>query len=164
MKVQLMGSGTILREVIAAADLLKQDFDISADIWSMTSINELAREATDVSRWNQFHPTKKTKLSYVESMLNGRKGPAIIATDYTRAYANQIREYIPMQYTVLGTDGFGRSDTRANLRTFFEVNRFYVAVAALNSLADEGQIESKIVQQAIKKYKINPEKPNPIKV
>ena len=162
-KVQLMGSGTILREVIAAADLLKQDFKIEADIWSMTSINELAREAQDVARWNQLHPTRKAKQSYLEQMLAGRKGPAIIATDYTSTYANQIREYVPMPYVVLGTDGFGRSDTRANLRTFFEVNRYYVVVAALKALADQGEIDNKIVQQAIKQYNIDPEKTNPLK-
>jgi len=164
LRVQLMGSGTILREVMAAADLLKQDFDVESDIWSMTSINELAREAVDISRWNQLNPTKKSKQSYVEKMLTGRKGPAVIATDYTRTYANQIREYVPMNYVALGTDGFGRSDTRANLRTFFEVNRYYVVIAALKALSDEGEIDTKIVQQAIKKYNIDPEKPNPIKV
>lgn len=163
-KVQLMGSGTILREVIAAAELLKQDFDIDADIWSMTSINELAREATDVVRWNQLHPTKKARKSYVEQMLEGRKGPAVIATDYTRTYSNQIREHIPMKLVALGTDGFGRSDTRANLRTFFEVNKYYITVAALKALADEGELETKVVQQAIKKYNIDAEKPNPITV
>ena len=163
-KVQLMGSGTILREVMAAADLLKQDFDVDADIWSMTSINELAREAVDARRWNQLHPTKKARLSYIEQMLEGRKGPAVIATDYTRTYANQIREFVPMRYVTLGTDGFGRSDTRANLRTFFEVNRYYVVIAALKALSDDGELDSKLVQQAIKKYNINPEKPNPISV
>jgi len=163
-KVQLMGSGTILREVIFAAELLKQDFKIDADIWSMTSINELAREAADVSRDNQLHPTRKPKLSYVESQLKGSKGPAVIATDYARAYADQIREFVPMRYVVLGTDGFGRSDTRANLREFFEVNRFYIVVAALGALAEENEIENKVVQQAIKKYNINPDKPNPVTV
>ncbi len=163
-KVQLMGSGTILREVMAAADLLQQDFNIQSDIWSMTSINELARDGADVARWNQLHPTRKAKKSYVEKMLEGRKGPAIIATDYTRTYANQIRAFVPMRYEVLGTDGFGRSDTRVNLRTFFEVNRYYVVVAALKALADEGEIESKVVQQAIKQYGIDAEKPNPVKV
>ncbi len=163
-KVQLMGSGTILREVMAAADLLKSDFNIESDIWSMTSINELAREASDITRWNQLHPTKKAKQSYIGKLLSDRKGPAIIATDYTQTYSDQIRAYVPMQYTVLGTDGFGRSDTRTNLRTFFEVNRYYVVVAALKALSDDGEIESKVVQQAIKKYNIDPEKPNPLKV
>ncbi len=164
LKVQLMGSGTILREVMAAADLLKSDFKIEADIWSMTSINELAREASDVTRWNQLHPTKRAKQNYVGRMLNGRKGPAIIATDYNQTYSDQIRAYVPMQYVTLGTDGFGRSDTRANLRTFFEVNKYYVVVAALKALADDGEIDAKVVQQAIKKYNIDAEKPNPLKV
>ena len=161
-KVQLMGSGTILREVIAAAQLLKDDFDVNADVWSATSINELAREAKACSRWNQLHPTKKARQSYLETQLRGRKGPMIVATDYIRAYAEQIREYVWSRFVSLGTDGFGRSDTRENLRIFFEVNRFYIVVAALKALSDDGELDSKIVQQAIKKYGIDPEKPNPI--
>ncbi len=163
-KVQLMGSGAILREVIAAADLLKTDFDINADVWSVTSVNELAREAINCSRWNQLHPLKKARKSYLETQLQGRKGPAIMATDYTRAFVSQLREFIPMSFTTLGTDGFGRSDTRENLRIFFEVNRYYVVVAALKALADEGEIDNKIVQQAIKNYGIDSEKPNPVTV
>ena len=163
-KVQLMGSGTILREVMAAADLLKVDFDINADVWSVTSVNELAREAIDCSRWNQLHPLKKSRKSYLESRLQGRKGPAIMATDYTRAFVSQLREFVPMSFSTLGTDGFGRSDTRENLRIFFEVNRYYVVVAALKALADEGDIDNKIVQQAIKNYGIDSEKPNPANV
>ncbi len=163
-KVQLMGSGTILREVIAAAELLKTDYDINADVWSVTSVNELAREGIDCSRWNQLHPLKKARKSYLETQLQGRKGPAIMATDYTRAFVSQLREFIPMQFSTLGTDGFGRSDTRENLRIFFEVNRYYVVVAALKSLADEGEIDIKIVQQAIKSYGIDSEKPNPVSV
>ena len=163
-KVQLMGSGTILREVMAAADLLKADFDINADVWSVTSVNELAREAIDCSRWNQLHPLKKARKSYLESQLQGRKGPAIMATDYTRAFVSQLREFVPMSFSTLGTDGFGRSDTRENLRKFFEVNRYHVVVAALKALADEGDIDNKIVQQAIRNYGIDPEKPNPANV
>ncbi len=163
-KVQLMGSGTILREVIAAAELLKKDFKINADVWSLTSVNELAREAQDCARWNQLHPTKKARLSYLESQLQGRKGPVIAATDYIRAYTEQMREFIPSRFTSLGTDGFGRSDTREKLRTFFEVNRYYIVLAALKALCDDGEIESKLVTQAIKKYSIDPEKPNPINV
>jgi pyruvate dehydrogenase E1 component len=163
-KVQLMGSGTILREVMVAADLLKADFDINADVWSVTSVNELAREAMDCSRWNKLHPLKKTRKSYLESQLQGRKGPAIIATDYTRAFVSQLQDFVPMSFSMLGTDGFGRSDTRENLRIFFEVNRYYVVVAALKALADEGDIDNKIVQQAIKNYGIDPEKPNPANV
>ena len=163
-KVQLMGSGTILREVLAAADLLKTDFDINADVWSVTSVNELAREAINCSRWNQLHPLKKARKSYLETQLQGRKGPAIMATDYTRAFANQLREFIPMPFSTLGTEGFGRSDTRDNLRIFFEVNRHYIVVSALKALADEGEIENKIVQQAIKDYGIDAEKPDPASV
>ena len=163
-KVQLMGSGTILREVIAAAELLQADFDINADVWSVTSVNELAREAADCARWNGLHPTKKARKSFVETRLQGRKGPAIMATDYTRAFVSQLREFVPMSFTTLGTDGFGRSDTRAKLRTFFEINRYYIVVAALKALSDQGEVDNKVVQAAIKKYKIDPEKPNPMTV
>ncbi len=163
-KVQLMGSGTILREVMAAAQLLKDDFKINADVWSVTSVNELARDAKACDRWNQLHPTKKARQSYLETQLRGRKGPVIMATDYVRAYSEQIREYISSRFVSLGTDGFGRSDTRDNLRIFFEVNRYYVVVAALKALSDDGEIDSKVVQQAISKYGIDPEKPNPITV
>ncbi len=163
-KVQLLGSGTILREVIEAAGLLKNDFNVNADVWSVTSVNELAREAGDCARWNQLHPTKKARKSYLETQLHGRKGPAIMSTDYTRAFTNQLREYIPNRFVTLGTDGFGRSDTRENLRTFFEVNRYYVVIAALKALADDGEIDAKIVQQAIKKYGVDAEKPNPMTV
>jgi pyruvate dehydrogenase E1 component len=163
-KLQLMGSGTILREVIAAADLLKRDFKVNADIWSATSVNELAREARDCARWNQLHPTKKTRQSYLATQLRGRQGPVVFASDYIRAYGEQLREYIWSRYVTLGTDGYGRSDTRDNLRTFFEVNRYYIVVAALKALADDGEVDSKVVQQAIKKYQIDPEKPNPVSV
>ena len=163
-KVQLMGSGTILREVLEASELLKQDFDINSDVWSVTSVNELAREASDCTRWNQLHPMKKARKSYLQTQLDGRKGPAVMATDYTRAFVSQLREHVPMPFKTLGTDGYGRSDTRVNLRTFFEVNRFYIVVTALKALADTGEIEDKVVQLAIKKYKIDPEKPNPMTV
>jgi pyruvate dehydrogenase E1 component len=164
LKVQLMGSGTILREVIEAAELLKQDFEINADVWSATSINELAREARNCSRWNQLHPTKKARRSYLETQLQGRKGPVVVSTDYIHAYAEQIREFVPSRFVSLGTDGYGRSDTRENLRIFFEVNRYYIVVAALKALCDDGEIDSKLVQQAITKYGIDPEKPNPATV
>ncbi len=164
LKVQLMGSGTILREVIAAAALLKKDFKINADVWSVTSVNELAREAQGCARWNQLHPTKKARQSYLETQLRGRKGPVIISTDYIRAYAEQIREFVWSRFVSLGTDGFGRSDTRENLRIFFEVNRYYIVVAALKALSDDDELDSKIVQQAIKKYGIDPEKPDPVTV
>jgi len=164
LKVQLMGSGTILREVIAAAELLQADYEINADVWSVTSVNELAREAADCARWNALHPTKKARKSFLETRLQGRKGPAIMATDYTRAFVNQLREFVPMSFTTLGTDGFGRSDTREKLRMFFEVNRYYIVIAALKALSDQGEVDNKVVQAAIKKYKIDPEKPNPMTV
>ena len=165
LKVQLLGSGTILREVIAAADLLKEDFGVDADIWSCPSFNELRREGLDVQRWNMLHPDKKPRTTYVEQCLNGHKGPAVAATDYIRTYADQIRGFInDRSYTVLGTDGFGRSDTRAQLRKFFEVNRYYITVAALKALADQGDMPVKTVTDAIRKYRIDPEKPNPVTV
>jgi pyruvate dehydrogenase E1 component len=163
-KVQLLGSGTILREVMAAADLLQKDFGVSADIWSVTSFNELRREGVDCERWNMLHPEAARRASYVEQCLAERSGPVVAATDYIKAYADQIRPYIPARYKVLGTDGFGRSDTRKKLRHFFEVDRYYVAVAALKALADDGVIKAAEVSRAIKLYKINPDKPNPVTV
>ncbi len=164
LRAQLLGSGAILREVIAAADLLEQDFNISADVWSVTSFNELRREGLDVERWNMLHPEKKPRISYVEQLLAKRKGPVLAATDYIRSYADQIRSLVPQNYRVLGTDGYGRSDQRSQLRKFFEVNRFYIVVAALKSLADEGAVDASMVGKAIKKYRIDPEKPNPTTV
>ncbi len=164
LKVQMLGSGTILREIIAAAELLKTDFSVDADIWSVTSFNELRREGLDIERWNLLHPYKKPKESYVTQCLKKQKGPVIAATDYMKIYADQIRNFVPSRFDVLGTDGYGRSDTRKKLREFFEVNRYYICVAALNALAEEGQIEKEKVSEAIKKYGINPEKPNPVTV
>jgi len=161
-KVQLMGSGTILREVIAAAKLLEQDWSVDADIWSATSMNELTREAQDCDRWNRLHPLETAKVPYVEQCLKGRRGPVICATDYIRNYADQIRKWVPTRYEVLGTDGFGRSDTRAQLRKHFEVNSYHVVIAALKALADEGQLPAGKVAEAIKKYKIDSEKINPL--
>jgi len=162
-RVQLLGSGTILREVIAAADLLEKDFGVAADVWSVTSFNELRREGIDCERWNTLHPEAKPRLSYVEQCLDD-KTPVIAATDYIRAYADQIRPCIKAPYKTLGTDGFGRSDTRKKLRHFFEVDRYYVAVAALKALADTGKVDVKEVTRAIKLYQINAEKPNPATV
>ncbi|WP_174875027.1 pyruvate dehydrogenase (acetyl-transferring), homodimeric type [Vogesella oryzae] len=155
VKVQLMGSGTILREVIAAADLLRNDFGIASDIWSVTSFNQLRRDGMEASRHNLLNPVGEQRQSFVEQQLSGRSGPVIAATDYIRNYADQIREYVPGRYVVLGTDGFGRSDSRAKLREFFEVDRYYVAVAALSALAREGKIEASRVAEAIAKYGIN---------
>ena len=163
-RVQLMGSGTILREVIAAADLLEKDFGVSSDIWSVTSFTELRRDGIDCERWNMLHPEDKPRISYIEQCMAGHAGPVIAATDYMRSFADQIRNFLPGHYKVLGTDGFGRSDTRKHLREFFEVDRFYVAVAALKALADEGAIKASEVSRAIALYKINPDKPNPVTV
>jgi pyruvate dehydrogenase E1 component len=163
-RVQLMGSGTILREVIAAADLLKNDFGVTADIWSVPSFTELRREGLAVERWNMLHPTSPQKLSYVETCLANRSGPVVAASDYIKTFADQIRPYVPRRYRVLGTDGFGRSDERAKLRSFFEVDRYYMTIAALKNLADDEQISVSRVQEAIQKFNINPEKPNPVTV
>jgi pyruvate dehydrogenase E1 component len=164
LRVQLLGSGTILREAIAAAELLDKDFGVSADIWSCPSFNELRRDGFDAERWNRLHPESEKRVSHVERCLSGRSGPAIAATDYVRAFADQIRAFVPMHYTVLGTDGFGRSDTRSNLRRFFEVDRYYIAHAAIAALAAEGKMSAKDVARAIKTYNINPEKANPVGV
>src|ERR1035437_5016914 len=163
-RVQLLGSGTILREAIAAADLLKNDFGVDADVWSVPSFTELRREGLEVERWNMLHPTSPQRRSYVETCLADRRGPAVAVTDYIKAFADQIRPYVPRRYRVLGTDGFGRSDYRKRLRSFFEVDRYYVALAALKALADEEQIPASKVDAAIKKYNIDPEKPNPVTV
>jgi pyruvate dehydrogenase E1 component len=162
LRVQLLGSGTILREVIAAAGIMKADFGINADIWSVTSFTELRREALSIHRWNMLHPEKKKKTSHVENCLMGRDGPVIAATDYMKIHADQIREFVPGNYRVLGTDGFGRSDTREKLRSFFEVDRYYIVVAALKALFDDGKIEKQKVTQAIRQFNIDPEKPDPV--
>ena len=160
-RVQLMGAGAILREVEAAAAILETDYGVCADVWSMTSINELARDGKDAQRWNMLHPTEESKVPYVTQQLLGTQGPFIAATDYMKAHTDQIREFVPGRFTVLGTDGFGRSDTRAKLREFFEVDRRFVVVAALKSLADEGAVDPAIVAKAIDDLGINADKPNP---
>jgi pyruvate dehydrogenase E1 component len=162
-RAQLLGSGTILREVIAAADLLK-DCGVTADIWSCPSFTELRREAIETERWNLLHPEEPQRKSYVETCLSGRRGPVIAATDYMRLFADQIRTWVPGRYRVLGTDGFGRSDYRKKLRDFFEVDRHWVAVATLKALAEEGAIKPSIVADAIKRFGIDPNKPNPATV
>ncbi|HEY4316986.1 MAG TPA: pyruvate dehydrogenase (acetyl-transferring), homodimeric type [Herbaspirillum sp.] len=164
LKVQLLGSGTILREVIAGAELLRDDWGVDADVWSAPSFTLLARDGQDVERWNMLHPTEKQRTAYITECLEKTDGPIIVSTDYMRTFAEVVRPFIPKErsYKVLGTDGFGRSDTRAKLREFFEVNRYYVTIAALKSLADEGKIKTSVVAEAIAKYGINPEKPNPV--
>jgi len=164
LRVQLMGSGTILRESVAASQLLKNDWGVAADVWSCPSFTLLARDGQDADRWNLVHPGDAPRLPYVTQLLQGSEGPIVATTDYMRLFAEQIRAYIPSgrTYKVLGTDGFGRSDSRAKLREFFEVNRYYITVAALKSLAEEGKIDAKVVAEAIAKYGINPDKPNPV--
>jgi pyruvate dehydrogenase E1 component len=160
-RVQLMGCGTILNEVLAAADLLKNDFNVGADVWSVTSFNELRRDGLATHRWNLLHPAETPKRSYLEAKLADRKGPVIASTDYMRAFADQVRDQIRRTYVTLGTDGFGRSDYRVNLRRFFEVNRYYVALAALKALADDGDIPAATVAKAIETYQIDTERPAP---
>lgn len=164
LHVQLLGSGTILREVMAAADLLREDWGVSADVWSAPSLTLAAREGQDVVRWNLLHPTDEPRVPYVTQCLQDTTGPIIASTDYMRSFAEQIRPFMPKgrSYSVLGTDGFGRSDTRMRLREFFEVSRHFVTIAALKGLAEEGAIEASIVEQAIAKYGIDAEKPNPV--
>ncbi|EED36043.1 pyruvate dehydrogenase (acetyl-transferring), homodimeric type [Luminiphilus syltensis NOR5-1B] len=160
-RVQLMGAGSILREVEAAAAILEERFDVAADVWSMTSINELARDGKACQRWNLLNPTESAKVPYLTQQLAECEGPFVAATDYIRAHTDQIREFIPGSFSVLGTDGFGRSDTRRKLRQHFEVSREYVVLAALKSLADAGQIDVKVVADAIKTLGIDAQKPNP---
>jgi pyruvate dehydrogenase E1 component len=162
--VQLLGSGAILNEVIAAAELLKNDFNVAADVWSVTSYAELRRDGSAIERASMLTPEKKADVTYVEKCLKDHKGPVIAATDYVRAYADLIRPYIACTYVTLGTDGFGRSDTRDKLRHFFEVDRYYIAVAALHALQKDGEISASDVAAAIKKYNIDPKKPNPVTV
>jgi pyruvate dehydrogenase E1 component len=159
-----MGSGTILREVIAAADLLRDDWGVTADVWSCPSFTELRREGLDVDRWNMLHPAEAPRVPYVEQCLKGHEGPVVAATDYMKPFADQIRQFIPRRFRVLGTDGFGRSDYRVKLRKFFEVDRYYVTIASLKTLADEGTGSPARVAEAIKQYGIDPEKPNPVTV
>jgi pyruvate dehydrogenase E1 component len=157
-----MGSGTILREVIGAAELLSEDFDISSDVWSVTSFNELRRDGLEVERWNQLHPADKPRTCYVEECLNGREGPFVAATDYMKVVPDQIQRWVPGTFVSLGTDGYGRSDARKALREHFEVDRRYIVVTALKALADEGTIDQKTVAMAIKKYGIDPDRPDPV--
>ena len=160
-RVQLLGSGAILREVIAAAELLSDDWNVAADVWSVTSFNELRREGLGAQRWNLLNPDQPLRSSIVERNLGARRGPVVATTDFIKAFADGIREFVPHRYKVLGTDGFGRSDTRQKLREFFEVDRHFVAVAALKALADEHEIEVSVVSDALERYGIDRKKPSP---
>ena len=160
-RAQLLGSGTILKEALAAAKLLEADFGVLADVWSVTSYNELARQGRDIQRWNRLHPDDPSKTSFVFDQLNECEGPVIAASDYNRAYADQIREFVPSRYVVLGTDGYGRSGTRKQLRNFFEVDHKHIALAALTALVEENALPKTILNDAIQRYHIDPDKPNP---
>jgi pyruvate dehydrogenase E1 component len=162
--VELLGAGTILREVEAAAEILEKDYKVAANVWSLTSVNELAREGKAVQRWNLLHPAEEPRMAYVTECLQGAGGSVVAATDYMKAHTDQIREFIPGNFTVLGTDGYGRSDTRSRLRQFFEVSREFIVLAALKSLADEGKIDLAEVGKAVKSLGINPDKVDPTKV
>ncbi|MBV8471981.1 MAG: pyruvate dehydrogenase (acetyl-transferring), homodimeric type, partial [Hyphomicrobiales bacterium] len=160
-RVRLLGSGAILREVEAGAELLAKDFGVSSEIWSVTSFTELRRDGLDAERWSMLHPEEPRRVSYVEQALAKGVGPVVAATDYMKAIADGIRPYVPARYKVLGTDGFGRSDYRRQLRSFFEVDRYHVAVAALKSLVDDQLLPAKRVTEAIARYKIDPDRPSP---
>ena len=164
VRATLFGSGTILREVIAAAEILENRFGVPADIYSVTSFSELRRNALETERWNLLHPTQPQRICYVQQALADREGPFIAATDYMKTVPDQIRQWVPGRYAVLGTDGFGRSDSREQLRRFFEVDRHYIVVAALKALADEGKLDMKTVTQAMQAFGIDSEKPDPVKV
>jgi len=166
MRVQLLGSGTILREVIAAAEMLESEWGVAADVWSATSFTELRRDGLAAERWSLLHPEAKPRVPYVTRVLQEKSGPVVAASDYIKTFADQIRPFIPQgrSYRVLGTDGFGRSDSRAKLRQFFEVDRCFVTIAALRTLMDSGEVKAKTVADAIKKYGINPDKADPTTV
>jgi pyruvate dehydrogenase E1 component len=163
-RVQLLGSGTILRESLAAQELLEQEWNVVADVWSCPSFNELAREGQDCERYNLLHPTQTQRTSFVAQQLGGHDGPVVASTDYMKAYAEQIRPFVPKgrTYKVLGTDGFGRSDFRGKLREHFEINRHYIVVAALSALSQDGTVAAAVVAQAIEKYGIDADKVNPL--
>jgi len=160
LRVQLMGSGTIFREVIAAADLLAENHGVQADIWSILGVNQLHREGVLNEDWNRMHPDQEPRRSYVEEQLQGHEGPVVASTDYVQAYVEQLRRFIPRPMTVLGTDGYGRSDLRPVLRRFFKVDRYHIVVAALKSLADENRISRESVVEAIKMYEMDPDAPH----
>jgi pyruvate dehydrogenase E1 component len=164
VRTTLLGSGTILRECLAAAKILEADYRIPADVMSITSFSELRREAMECERWNLLHPGEPARVPYVKQMLHGHEGPVVAATDYMRTVPDQIRQWIGGRYVTLGTDGYGRSDSRAALRQHFEMDRNYIAVAALKALADDGRVDQATVAQAIEALGVDPDKPVPWKV
>jgi pyruvate dehydrogenase E1 component len=156
-RVQLLGSGTILREALAAADLLEKDWHVACDVWSVTSFTELRRSGLDADRWNRLHPTEKPQQSWIEQCLDSTSGPVIAATDYVRAVPDMIRAWIPRRFDTLGTDGFGRSDTRAALRRFFEIDSKSIAFAALSALTREGDVNKMVTSQFMSRYAYEPQ-------
>jgi pyruvate dehydrogenase E1 component len=164
-RVQLLGSGAILREAIAAADLLRDDFGVLADVWSATSFTLLHRDGESATRWNMLHPGESPRVPFVAQQLENHAGPVIAATDYVKTFAEQIRPFVGERpFHALGTDGYGRSDTRKQLRSFFEVDRRWIAVAALTALAGDGVVEASVPAAAIAKYGLDPAKPEPTTV
>tara|TARA_B100000959_G_C14674971_1_gene498133 strand:- start:182 stop:712 length:531 start_codon:yes stop_codon:yes gene_type:complete len=163
LSVQLLGSGPILNEVIDASKLLLKDWNIKSDVWSVTSYSELHKDAEDINRWNLLHPNKKNKQSYLAQSLDKQKGPIIACSDYVKLVSEQISPYIDINLTAIGTDGFGRSSSRAELRDFFEIDKFYIVLAAINALYKENKIDKKMVEKVLKRYNINSEKINPLK-
>ena len=159
-----MGSGPLIRETLEAAKLLKSDWGVDPDVWNVTSFSELRREAEDIERWNLTHPEEKPKKSHLEESLSKNNVPTVAVSDYVKMVSEQIGPYVPGSYYCLGTDGFGRSETRASLRSFFEVDRYYIVLTAIRALADESHIETDMVKKVIDKYKMDPEKPSPTKV
>ncbi|PIE57801.1 MAG: pyruvate dehydrogenase (acetyl-transferring), homodimeric type [Desulfobulbus propionicus] len=162
LRVQLMGSGALFLEVLAAAELLENEYKVAADIWSVPGINQLHRDGMEVERWNMMHPDRKPKQSYVETVMQGHIGPAVLSTDYVCGYGEQLRRLVPNRLTVLGTDGYGRSDSRSKLRAFFGVDRYHVVLAALQALAAEGQISTTTVNKALQKYSIDTQSSHPM--
>jgi pyruvate dehydrogenase E1 component len=162
--VQLLGSGTILREVLAAAEMLERDYRVASDVWSVTSFSELRRDGLDAERWNLLHPAEKPRRPYAQRMLGNQAGPFVAATDYMRIVPDQVRPWIPGRFVTLGTDGYGRSDSRAALRDHFEVDRRHIVLAALKALADEGAMDLATVTRAIGALGVDPERPNPVTV
>ncbi|MFT6052651.1 MAG: pyruvate dehydrogenase E1 component, partial [Halioglobus sp.] len=164
LRVNLMGGGAILREVEAAAEILQADYEVASDVWSLTSVNELQREGKSIQRWNMLNPESEPKQAYVSQQLGAEKVPTIAATDYMKSYSDQLREFVPGSFTSLGTDGYGRSDSRKKLREFFEVSREFIVIAALKALADEGSLEPSVVSAAMVTFGIDADKIDPVTV
>jgi pyruvate dehydrogenase E1 component len=159
-----MGSGVILREVVEAGNILESEYNIGANIFSVTSFNELRKNALDIERWNRLNPDKDKKVSHVETVIKDKESPIIASTDYMKSFPEQIARFLPNRFVALGTDGYGRSDSREALRSFFEVDRYYIVVTALTELANAKKIDSSVLTKAIKKYKLDNNKPNPMSI